>query len=125
MGEPDPLALHVLGPGAAEQVEDALEIGRRDPTAVVRDREAHLHAALLRRDRDPSGAIRREIFHCVLDEIAEHLLERQPVGDEFGQRPHIEHGAALLDLVGEARMQAPDERIHVDPLGREHATPLP
>ena len=83
MRKPVPLARPVLGAGAAEQVEDAPVVARVDAAAVVAD--------LVDETRDPRRdrvtSIRRgragvAVLHGVVEEVAEDLLDREPVADE-------------------------------------------
>src|SRR4029450_4565250 len=92
------LAGLVLDAGAAEQVEDALMVLGVDAPAVVDDvenRKAELGAAA---DLDMGGLARREVFHGVVDQVGEDLLERKAVADDIGQGPDADFRIRLDGL---------------------------
>ena len=86
MGEADALARPVLRARAPEQFEDAGMIARRDSAAVIGDREADAAGAgRPGRDGDAARPRRIEILDGIVEQIAEHLLDREPVGTIDGR----------------------------------------
>ena len=95
MGEADALPRLVLGPGAAEQIEDPLMVLGIDAAAIVgnlEDRKAELGASA---HRDIAGNAGFEIFERVVDQVGENLLQRKAVADDIRQRIDLDPGLRL------------------------------
>src|SRR3954463_13714465 len=103
------LAGLVLDAGAAEQVEDALMVLAVDAAAVVddvEDRKAELSAAA---DLNIAGLARLQIFHGVVDQVGEDLLQRKAIADDVRQRPDADLCVRLDDLMGDGVPDAIDQ----------------
>ena len=86
MGQSDALARAILHAGPAKQVENPLVILLIDPAAVVChfvDNVAGFSAA---GDADIAGHAGLQVFQRIVDQVGEHLLQRQPVADHLRQR---------------------------------------
>ena len=75
------------GAGAAEQLEHALDgPARAMPRPLSVTAMPMRPGACAAGDRDAARPVVRQVLHGVVEEVAEHLLERQPVGDDERRR---------------------------------------
>ena len=99
MGKPDSLTRHRLITRAAEQFKHTLVVAWCDATPIVADFVAH-HAALpLSPDYDAAGHTWPEIFQSIVNQVAKHLLHRQPISGEVRDTFYHNFGVLALGLM--------------------------
>ena len=79
----------------------SLEVARRNAASVVGNLEAHERPRVGCGDPDPPGAVPVEVLHRVVDDVAEDLLQRQPIRRESSRtalRPSIVRGSPSTEL---------------------------
>src|SRR5215468_7717663 len=96
-GETDAVAGHGVTADAAEQAEDLRLILRPDPDPVVAHEEAWCAVAGHAADVDRRCAAWLAVFHRVVDEVAEDLIDPHRVADHRRQGVHLHGDAALTD----------------------------
>ena len=86
MGQSNALARTILHAGPAKQVENPLVILLVDPAAVVCHFVDNVAAFSAAGDVNFAGYAGLQVFQGIVEQVGEHLLERQPVADDLGQR---------------------------------------